>query len=208
MEHYGFFNGGAEYGQEEFNRYFAQIYRSGISVDADNSMQYAITTGSSQVSVGVGFAILNGFYHYNDSPRVLMLTADVNLPRIYRIIIQLNIANGRTQLLARAGAAASAPLPPEIIRTDSIYELSLGQYRISPNGSVELALDERPDTDLCGAIRPKTTNEYDTAMADANRRFNEWFDNLQGTGWRNIFIQGTTPGEAVSGAIWIDETSE
>ena len=37
MEHYGFFNGDTEYGQEEFNRYFDNIYESGIAVNSDQS---------------------------------------------------------------------------------------------------------------------------------------------------------------------------
>ena len=63
MEYYGFFNGGTEYGQEEFNRYFDNIYESGIAVNSDGSMQYPIAISSGKVTVGKGFAILKGFYH-------------------------------------------------------------------------------------------------------------------------------------------------
>ena len=61
MEYYGFFNGGTEYGQEEFNRYFDNIYESGIAVNSDGSMQYPIAISSGKVTVGKGFAILKGF---------------------------------------------------------------------------------------------------------------------------------------------------
>ena len=33
MEHCGFFDGGIEYGQAEFNRYFDNLYESGIAVN-------------------------------------------------------------------------------------------------------------------------------------------------------------------------------
>ena len=130
MEHYGFFNGDAEYGQEEFCRYFDNIYESGIAVNDDGTMNYPITIGSGKVSVGLGFSILKGFFHYNDSAAEFPLSADANLPKIYRIILSLNIAQSKTTLVARAGTAASAPQPPELVRTNSIYELSIWQYRV------------------------------------------------------------------------------
>lgn len=204
MEHYGFFNGDAEYGQEEFNRYFDYIYESGIAVNEDETMSYAVTAGTNQVSVGAGFAILKGFYHYNDSARVLTLTPDANLPKIYRIIVQLDIAQGKTALVARAGTASSSPQPPALTRNATVYELSLGQYRIERSGAVSLVRDERPDVNLCGAIRPKNLSEYDAAMKENQRLWEEWFEAQQGTAQRNIYVQADAPGEAVSGSIWID----
>lgn len=50
MEYSGFFNGDEEYGQDEFNRYFDSLYESGIAVNKDESLQYAITPGNKQVS--------------------------------------------------------------------------------------------------------------------------------------------------------------
>ena len=32
MESYGFFNGDTEYGQDEFNRYFNNLYENGIAL--------------------------------------------------------------------------------------------------------------------------------------------------------------------------------
>lgn len=206
MEHYGFFNGDAEYGQEEFCRYFDNIYESGIAVNDDGTMNYPITIGSGKVSVGLGFSILKGFFHYNDSAAEFPLSADANLPKIYRIILSLNIAQSKTTLVARSGNAASTPQPPELVRTNAIYELSLGQYRVEPSGSISRVKDERSDVTVCGALRPKSLSEYDAAMKEYNRRFEEWFAQQQGTGWRNIYIQETQPEGAVSGSIWIQST--
>lgn len=207
MEHYGFFNNGDEYGQEELNRYFDMIYESGISMDASGEMTYPITIGTRQVSVGTGYAILRGAYHYNDSQYALNLAPDANLPKIYRVIIQTNFAEMRTRLLVRAGTAASTPQPPELIRTDTTYELSLGQYKVSPSGAVTLVKDERADVTVCGAIRPRNLNEYDAFMKDAERRFEEWFAAQQGEGSRKIYIQSAEPGEAVDGSIWIQKST-
>lgn len=207
MEHYGFFNNGDEYGQEELNRYFDMIYESGISIDDSGEMAYPVTIGTGQVLVGVGYAIVRGAFHYNDSQYALNLTPDANLPKIYRVIIQANFAEMRTRLLVRAGTAASTPQPPELVRTDTIYELSLGQYKVSSSGVVTLVKDERTDVTVCGAIRPKNLNEYGEMMKEYSRRFEEWFASQQGEGWRNIYIQASEPEGAVSGSIWIQEST-
>ena len=206
MEHYGFFDGGAEYGQTEFNRYFENIYESGIAMNKDHSFQYPITIGSGKVSVGIGFSILKGFYHYNDSAKEIVLTPDTNLSLIYRIILQLNTAHGITRLIARAGTAASNPQPPELVQGETVFELSLGQYKVSPSGAISLIKDERSDVTVCGAIRPRNLDEYDAAMREAQRKWEEWFTEQQGAGWRNIFIQADEPEGAVSGNIWIQST--
>lgn len=204
MEYSGFFNGDEEYGQDEFNRYFDNLYESGIAVNKDDSLQYEVTTGDRQVSVGTGFSILRGFYHYNDSAKVLPLAPDTNLPKIYRVLIQLDIAQGKSQLMVRAGTAASSPKPPELKRNTTVYEISLGQYQINTNGAVDLVKDERTDAGVCGVIRPKNLNEYTAAMKEYQRRFEEWFAAQQGKGWRNIYVQGNMPEGAVDGSIWIE----
>lgn len=204
MEYSGFFNGDEEYGQDEFNRYFDNLYESGIAVNKDDSLQYEVTTGDRQVSVGTGFSILRGFYHYNDSAKVLPLAPDTNLPKIYRVLIQLDIAQGKSQLMVRAGTAASSPKPPELKRNTTVYEISLGQYQINTNGTVTLVKDERTDASVCGVIRPKNLNEYTAAMKEYQRRFEEWFAAQQGKGWRNIYVQGNMPEGAVDGSIWIE----
>ncbi len=204
MEYSGFFNGDEEYGQDEFNRYFDNLYESGIAVNKDDSLQYEVAAGDRQVSVGTGFSILRGFYHYNDSAKVLPLAPDANLPKIYRVVIQLDIAQGKSQLMARAGVAASSPKPPELKRNTTVYEISLGQYQVNTNGAVNLVKDERTDVSVCGVIRPKNLNEYTAAMKEYQRRFEEWFAAQQGKGWRNIYVQGNMPEGAVDGSIWIE----
>lgn len=203
MEHYGFFNGDAEYGQDEFNRYFDNLYESGIAMNTDNSMQYPLSLSANQVSVGVGFAILKGFYHYNDSARTLPFAAGNN-PRISRVVIQLDLGLKRTALMVKNGTPAASPQPPALTRDGSYYELSLAQYRVETTGAVSLVKDERTDVSVCGAIRPRNLNDYDAAMKEFQRRFEEWFASIQGEAGRSIFIQADGPGEAVDGSIWID----
>ena len=46
-ETYGFFDGDAEYGQEEFNQYFNAFLRSGVMVEDDGQMGMNVSRSSS-----------------------------------------------------------------------------------------------------------------------------------------------------------------
>ena len=57
MESYGFFNGDTEYGQDEFNRYFKNIYEDGLSRGSNGSL-----TLSASLS-GESVVLTPGCYH-------------------------------------------------------------------------------------------------------------------------------------------------
>lgn len=204
MESYGFFNGGTEYGQEEFNRYFDHIYHSGISADDSGNMRYKMDPGRMSVTVKEGFAIVKGFYHYNDSAKTLSVEPSHNLPYLFRVVIRLNIAEGRVNFAILKGAPGSSPLAPALTRSDTVYELSLGTFKITPVGIVSLVMDDRFNPELCGVIRPRNLQEYAETMKSLQKQWDEWFKSQQGQGQRNIYVQSSTPSGAVSGSIWID----
>ena len=58
MESYGFFNGDTEYGQDEFNRYFNNLYENGISIDDTGKMTLSAAISGSSLKVSAGFAII------------------------------------------------------------------------------------------------------------------------------------------------------
>ena len=82
---YGFFDGGTEYGQDEFNQYFDAFLRSGVKVEdeveeeagaeagdeAGNSKCYmgleVTTDGKNNITVGTGTAILQGVWLWTEA---------------------------------------------------------------------------------------------------------------------------------------------
>ncbi len=202
MQYSGFFNGEAEYGQEEFNRYFANLYRSGVSIDDSGFMTLGVTAGAGKVAVSPGFAILNGFYYYNDSDYDIEILPDTDYNRIDRVVVQVDQFTGPAGLSVKKGTPGSSPVPPSITRDDSTYEISLAQVTVTPAGGIAVK-DERFDQAVCGAIRPKNLTEYPSMVAEFQKQWEAWFASQQGTGWRNIYIQEGEPGEAVAGSIWI-----
>lgn len=202
MEYYGFFNGDQEYGQEEFNRYFDNIYESGVSIDSNNNMTLAVTQDNGVLKISPGFAIVKGFYLYNDSTKSVNIIKDSNYERIDRLVVRLNINNHKVSLELKSGVAGSKPIPPILQRDNLIHEISLAQIKINPMGVISIT-DERFRSEICGAIRPKNLNEFKDMTKQFQEQFDRWFESQQAKGWRNIFIQNSNPSLAVDGSIWI-----
>lgn len=202
MEHYGFFNGDHEYGQEEFSRYFDSIYQSGISVNDDGELSFNVYGVGNTLTVGKGFAIIKGFYLYNDSNKIINLERDFNYDRIDRLVIRLNISTSKVSLEIKKGNPGSNPNKPNLQRDNLIYELGLAEIRIPRNGSIYIK-DERYSPSACGAIRPKNLSEFNDMIRSFTEQFEEWFASQQSKGWRNIFIQNNTPDKRIKGSIWI-----
>ena len=73
---------------------------------------------------------------------------------------------------------------------------------VSSSSGITTVTDERYNGSLCGAIRPKNLSEFNSMMTGFNNKFDEWFEQQQGEGWRNIYIQSTIPTGALEGALW------
>lgn len=196
------FNNGEKYGQEAWAEYFDHVYRSGISVDDSGVMELKVTASGTTVSVAPGFAIISGFAYKNDSQKEITVTPDSNYVRIDRVVLRLDTASMSIISMVKKGIASSSPKPPDITRSGTVYELSLAQIRVTTSGTVTVT-DERSDTQMCGAIRPKNITELEAMMKNNQKRFEEWFDAQQAKGWREIYIQENTPEKAVSGSIWM-----
>lgn len=208
-QYHGFWDGGALYGQAEFNRYFDRIYESGVGVRSNGTMEYEVTKASatSLTIAGDSFAIVRGFYLYTPTDKTLSVTAG---NRKDRVVIKMDKTKRTVTLYLKQGTAASAP---SLQRDDYIWEISLAQITVNTSGIVSIT-NERTDKTLCGAIRPKNLSEFndwmETLKSTANvmlttiqNRFDEWFEGAQGRTPREIFIQENEPENPSEGAIWI-----
>lgn len=199
-EHSGFFNGDQEYGQDEFNRYFDNIYESGVSVQSNNELTFKVTSSDMNVSIDSGFAIIKGFYLYNDSIKQIKIENPSTFKRIDRIVIKLDKLSKKVSIEVKKGEEGSNSKPPLLQRDETTYELSLAQAIVNLD-SVSI-VDERFNKDLCGSIRPKNLSEFNTMVETWSKRFEDWFNKLQAP-VREIFIQSNQPIEAKEGDIWL-----
>jgi len=206
----GFWNGDDEYGQEEFNEYFNNLYRSGVSIDDSGNMTLGVSKENRVVTFHPGFAIVRGFYFYREEAEVYVPALPTNYSRSDRVVLQLNMPLKTITRTVKQGAQASNPVPPPLQRDSNgnIYEISLARYTISSAGEITTLYDERPDQTLCGAIRPKNLTEYNSMVAEFQRRWDAWFTQQQTAGWRNMYVQSTAPTGAVEGSIWLQIPEE
>lgn len=202
----GFFDGDNYYGQSEFNRYFNYLYDSGVGMDDDGNMTLAVTPGTNQVLVAAGFAIVKGFYCYNDAALSLECYPDRHYTRIDRVVVRGNLISGPIEIIIKTGTPASSPRVPALTRNSSVWEISLAQVTITPAGEITIT-DERPDVTVCGSIRPRDLPEVKTMIANIQSEWDTWFANQQSEGWRAVYIQPSMPSDPAVGSIWIQTPS-
>lgn len=211
-QYHGFWDGGALYGQVEFNRYFDRIYESGVSVRADGSMEYEVKKASATTLTVAGdsFAIIKGFYRYTPADMTVTVPAG---NRKDRVVIKMD--KTRRMVYEPQLKQGTASTPPALQRDNNIWEISLAQIAVNASGIVSVT-NERTDKTLCGAIRPKNLSEFNdwmnglkqlanTLLNDIQVRFDTWFAGAQGRTPREIFMQdaNTEPENPSEGALWI-----
>ena len=200
-EYTGFFDGPQLYGQEEFARYFDNIYESGVSIFENNNLSFDVSASSTGVNVNKGYAIVKGFYIYNDEVKSIKITRDSNYSRFDRIVLRLDLSSRKVEIKHILGTLGSSPIAPSLIRNSINYDIGLAIVKVPKEGAF-IVEDTRTDKGVCGAIRPKNLTEFNQMLNNFKDRFNDWFNNLQGQGWRNIYIQSNKPSTNLEGSLW------
>ncbi|MBN2796238.1 MAG: hypothetical protein JXR88_12580 [Clostridia bacterium] len=154
-----------EYSSKDYADRWKKFLSNGIAVDGGglittkNEVSIIEDTMTTKVSIGSGY--INGYdYNIISDEIVTHEAADPTNPRIDRVVVELNLDEATRAFVVKAikGVPAVAPVAPDLIRTDSIWQLSLAQVLVPENvvvlntGSVT---DERSDDLLCGVSNVK-----------------------------------------------------
>lgn len=89
-----------------------------------------------------------------------MGVANDTYPRIDAVVIRFD-ANAGTELIVKHGTAVTNPSPPEVVRTEAIYELHLYHVRREAGAAsipVGALTDVRMDSKYCGKMRDDVTS--------------------------------------------------
>lgn len=153
------------YQADQFAEFFRLILTDGIKNGGTNLKVTAPGTGMS-VQVNYGSALIQGYAYWLEDDGVgvksLTIGASASQPRIDRLVLQLDrsLSERKISLVVKAGTPASSPLPPQLSRTNNVYELSLAQIRVN-SGAVKIETsnitDERYDASVCGLINSLIT---------------------------------------------------
>lgn len=168
----GFFNsmkaegqkfGDRVYKAEDWAQYFAQFIGNGVYANPATSMQVRSVSGLI-VRISAGSCFINGYTGYADGTDLLTLNYGSGLPRIDRIVLRLDHMARSIYPVVIMGTAAESPVPPNIVRNNSMYDLCIAQISVAANTtSVSQAniTDMRSNSGVCGFVAG-VINQIDT----------------------------------------------
>ena len=179
-----------------------KLFTDGILPDVSTNLQVVAGSGMNVV-VKAGFAIVQGCLKLEENDRTLALQASsATNDRIDTVVLRLNSNDDQRycDLYIREGTPATNPTRPNLVRSDSVYELGLADIFVSKtitSITQSKITDTRYETERCGVI--SSLSEYDTTtiykqvQADLKEfkdteqaEFLAWYENI-----KNILDEST-----------------
>lgn len=179
-----------------------KLFTDGILPDVSTNLQVVAGSGMNVV-VKAGFAIVQGCLKLEENDRTLALQASsATNDRIDTVVLRLNSNDDQRycDLYIREGTPATNPTRPNLVRSDSVYELGLADIFVSKtitSITQSKITDTRYEAERCGVI--SSLSEYDTTtiykqvQADLKEfkdteqaEFLAWYENI-----KNILDEST-----------------
>lgn len=154
---------GIDYSAEDAETYLC-TRTSGV-FSAENNFR-ARVVGSRQIEISPGIAWINNAQFKGKSicvtePVILDIPlADGNLPRNDRAVLRFDVAENRGKVILLEGEASSAARPPDISRTEQVYDLGLHIVNSPPSSLTVLEshiTSTLLDESVCGLMRDGVT---------------------------------------------------
>lgn len=179
-----------------------KLFTDGILPDVSTNLQVVAGSGMNVV-VKAGFAIVQGCLKLEENDRTLALQASNAInDRIDTVVLRLNSNDDQRycDLYIREGTPATNPTRPNLVRSDSVYELGLADIFVSKtitSITQSKITDTRYEKERCGVI--SSLSEYDTTTiysqvqadlkefkATEQAEFLAWYENI-----KNILDENT-----------------
>lgn len=181
-EKFSFFDSTAddprEYPAREFAEYFSRFVGNGVFAGG-TKLKVDASGSDANVTIALGYAWINGYlYGVYDSPLTLPIVPATTQDRIDRVILRLDTSTPvrAIKAIVLQGLPAGTPSPPNLIRSGSIYDLSLAQVLVKANSTVilpENITDERLNTTVCGIVSGLISQADTTAIFN---QFQAWYN--------------------------------
>lgn len=178
MEKSSFFNSVSHdrtYKAEDWAEYFASFIGNGVFPVPSTELQVVAGSGMN-VTVRAGKAWINGYFYQNTGDLTVQLaTADGQLNRIDRIVVQWNLTNRTISTKVKSSGFSASPSAPAVQRDADIYELVLADVFVAAGVTAIMQsriTDQRLNTSLCGVVAA-VVDQIDTAAFNA--QLQAWF---------------------------------
>ena len=172
-----------------------KLFTDGILPDVSTNLQVVAGSGMNIV-VKSGFAIVQGCLKLEENDRTLALQASsATNDRIDTVVLRLNSNDDQRycDLYIREGTPTTNPTRPNLVRSDSVYELGLADIFVSKtitSITQSKITDTRYEAERCGVI--SSLSEYDTTTiysqvqadlkefkATEQADFLAWYENIK-----------------------------
>ena len=150
-------NGDRRYKVSELVAYLKPFFSDGVFPNPSTGLKVVENSSRDMfIILKRGDAWINGRMYRNlDDKKFRLDPADYASARIDRLVIGCDYKNRRITSYVKKGVPSSFPTPPEIVRNNTLYELSLAEIKIDP-GTVGISqsgiTDTRLNTDVCGIV--------------------------------------------------------
>ena len=178
MEKSSFFNSVSHdrtYKAEDWAEYFASFIGNGVFPVPSTGLQVVAGSGMN-VTVRAGKAWINGYFYQNTGDLTVQLaTADGQLNRIDRIVVQWNLTNRTITTKVKSSGFSASPSAPAVQRDADIFELVLADVFVAARVTAitqSRITDQRLNTSLCGVVAA-VVDQIDTAAFNA--QLQAWF---------------------------------
>lgn len=155
-------NGDRMYSADDFGLFFKLFFTNGVFCGSDLDGLQILAGENMTLTVNPGAAFAQGHLAVLKNRETLTLTdADGVYPRIDRVIMRHYCGNGvederKMCPVLLTGTPAASPVPPEIVRDGTYYDLSLATVYVEA-GALEITgadiTDTRYDEEVCGFVR-------------------------------------------------------
>lgn len=139
------------YNADDYSDCLRVIISNGVLMSDNDDLK--VTASGLTVSIGIGFAMINGKYYNNDTGVAFTVpTAHQSLPRIDRVVLRYNnnVSARNIALAYIQGTAAENPTAPNLTREGEIYDLCLANINVPAQATSVTVEDKRSDSTVCG----------------------------------------------------------
>lgn len=182
MEKYGFFgsiNHDRVYDSSDIANYISKFFTNGIF---NNSLKVSANDNMT-VNVAIGSANINGYsYELTENMSLDISESDSELSRVDSVVVRLDLNNRVITTKIIEGSLASTPSHPDIVRTNSIYDLRLADISV-PAGATRITETMITDTrfgNQCGNVTQGVLSlDTNDIFAQYQHAWNTWFESIQ-----------------------------
>lgn len=218
-EVYRFFNSAVgdvrTYQAAEFAEYFNRFLSDGLYTENGQvGLQVNVGTGL-QISAATGYGFIKGYMYHNDTALTKVIeVADSILQRIDRVVLKFDEVAKTIKITIKKGAFASSPVPPVLINTSTVKELSLAQVKIRVGATNILSTDITDErlTNYCGVVSSlidipvqEMWDVWNGTLTSIQTAWNDWFATAQSNNGQRVRSGISEPTPTVSGDIWFKE---